>query len=254
MTRMHEGGEPKSGGQQPPPPTPCAIMRVGRRNNLKIKNKLPHRSGAKRMLCNVAIKRFPLSSHIFIWTWPICFAVTWCPSATSIFLSVSSNGPGIKYETCGVMWHVDPESKIQWVNCELSSEYLLGISSLPDICAIDAYIFWSLSLSPFPNSFWDARLPLSLKRTCFRCFLLSLGGFGHLAMMWSSDPHLKYLRGLRSVCCLSESPAARAFPYPLLSLNFSLCKMVSTSTKSAFCLNNICSFAIFTRTWTVVKI
>ena len=31
-----------------------------------IKNNLPHRSGAKITLCNVAMKCFPLSSHIFI--------------------------------------------------------------------------------------------------------------------------------------------------------------------------------------------
>ena len=43
-----------------------------------------------------------------------------CLSATSMNLSVSSNDPGMKYVTYGVIWHVAPESKIQLVNCELS--------------------------------------------------------------------------------------------------------------------------------------
>ena len=93
-------------------------------------------------------------------------------------LSVSSNEPGIKSETSGIMWHVAPESKIQLINCELSPKFLLGNSSLPDIRAIDAYIFWSslfLLLS-------RAQLPFSLKRTCFRRFSLSFGGFGHFSI------------------------------------------------------------------------
>ena len=76
---------------------------------------------------------------------------------------------------------------------------------------IDSYIFWLLSSSPFSDYFCDARLPLSLKRTCFCRFLLSLGGFGHLAIRLSTDPHLKHLQGVRSVFCLSESPAAQDF-------------------------------------------
>ena len=50
----------------------------------------------------------------------------------------------MKSETYGVLWHVDPESKTQLVNCELSPKFPLGHSSLPDIRAIYAYIFWSL--------------------------------------------------------------------------------------------------------------
>ena len=46
------------------------------------------------------------------------------------------------------MWHVAPESKIQLVNCELSPKFPLGHLLLPDIRAIDAYIFWSLLLLP----------------------------------------------------------------------------------------------------------
>ena len=99
-------------------------------------------------------------------------------SATSIYLSVSSNEPGMKSETYGVMWHVAPESKIQLVNCELSQKLLLGHSSLPDIHAIDAYIFWSLLFSPLSH----ARLTFLLNCTCFRCLSLSFNGFGYFAM------------------------------------------------------------------------
>ena len=91
-----------------------------------IENNLLRKSGAKSMLCNVAMKGSPLSSHIFIHTCPFCFVVTWCTSATSMCLSVSSNEPGIKSETSGVMWPVAPESKIQLVNCEMSPKYSLG--------------------------------------------------------------------------------------------------------------------------------
>ena len=41
--------------------------------------------------------------YICMRTEPFCFAMTWCPSATSIYLSVSSNEPGIKSVTSGVM-------------------------------------------------------------------------------------------------------------------------------------------------------
>ena len=108
-----------------------------------IENNLLHKSGAKSTLRNVSIKVFLFLSHIFIHTCP-SFAVTSCPSATSKWLSVSSNEPGIKSEISGVMYHVAPESKIQLRNCELSPTFPLGHESLPDIRAIDAYIFWSL--------------------------------------------------------------------------------------------------------------
>ena len=131
-----------------------------------IVNNLSHKSGAKSTLCNLAMKGFPLSLHIFICTWPLWFAVTWCTSATSIYLSVSSNYPVMKSETYGVMCHVAPKSKIQLVNCKLSPQFPLDRLSLPDIRAIDAYIFQSslfLSLS-------HTRLLFSLKRTWFRRF------------------------------------------------------------------------------------
>ena len=59
--------------------------------NVMSENNLSHKSGAKSTLCNVAMKDFPLSSYICIRTWPFCFAMMWCPSATSMYLSVSFN-------------------------------------------------------------------------------------------------------------------------------------------------------------------
>ena len=66
------------------------------------------------------------------------------------------------------MWHVATESKIQLVNCELSPIFSLGHSLLTDMRAIYAYIFWSLLFSPLSH----AQLTFSLKRTCFRRFIL----------------------------------------------------------------------------------
>ena len=74
--------------------------------NRTIENNLSHKSGDKSTLYNVAMNVFLLLLHIFICAWPFCFAETWCLSATSMCLSVSSNEPGIKSETFGVMWHV----------------------------------------------------------------------------------------------------------------------------------------------------
>ena len=87
------------------------------------------------------MKGFPLSSRIFIWTSPVYFAVTKCPSETSIYLSVFTSKPGTKYEISGVTLQVAPESKIQLVSFKLSKTYLLVISTLEDIRAKEAYIF-----------------------------------------------------------------------------------------------------------------
>ena len=95
-----------------------------------------------------------------------------------MYLYVSSNEPGMKSENYGVMRNVAPESKIQLVNCELSLKFSPGNASLPDIRAIKTYIFWSLLLSPLSH----ARLPFSLKRTCFHHLFLSFGYFGHFAI------------------------------------------------------------------------
>ena len=193
--------------------------------NAMIENNLSHKYGVKRTLYNVAMHVFLISLHICIHTWPFCFAVTWCLSATSMYLSVSSNDPGMKSETSGVIWHIAPESKIQLVNCELSPYFSLLRSSLLDIRAIDVYILWSSSFSPLSH----ARLTFSLKRTCLRRFSLSFGDLGHSAIMWSSDPQLKHLWGGRFEFQLDETSSAQAFSFSF--------RMISTSTKCALCLN-----------------
>ena len=86
--------------------------------NTIMENNQLHKSGANRTLYNVAMKGFTLSSHITILTSPVCFTVTKFLSATSIYLSVSTNWPGIKYEISGIMWQVAPDSKIKLVSCE----------------------------------------------------------------------------------------------------------------------------------------
>ena len=121
--------------------------------------------------------------------------------------------------TSGVIWHIAPESKIQLVNCELSPYFTLLRLSLLYIRAIYAYILWSSLSSPLSH----ARLTFSLKRTCFRRFLLSFGGLGHFAIMCSSDPHLKHFRGGRSKFLLDDTSTARAFSssYLILLKHFS---------------------------------
>ena len=58
----------------------------------------------------------------------------------------------------------------------------------------------------------------SLKRTFFRRFSLSFGGFGNFAIRWSAYPHLKHFQGVCSLCLLSEALAARAFSFSCLIL------------------------------------
>ena len=104
--------------------------------NIIIENNLSHISGARIILWNVVIKVSPLSSHIFIWDFPFCFAVMWCSSTTLICSYVSYNGPGFKSETCGVIWHVDPEPKMQLVNWKLSPKSLL------ELCHYQTYVMY----------------------------------------------------------------------------------------------------------------
>ena len=159
-------------------------------------------------------KRISVIVTHFICTCPFCFALTWRLSATSISLYVSSNEPGIKYETSGVMYHFAPESKIQLVNCKLSPKLSLGHSSLPYICAINAYIFWSLLFLLLLY----AQLTFSLKRTWFCRFSFYFGGFVNFAISWSSDLHIKHFQGVCSVRLLYEWPDARNFSFSVLIL------------------------------------
>ena len=180
--------------------------------NVMIENNMSHKSGANSTFYKVVMKVFPLLLHICIRNDPFCFAVTWCPSGTSMYLSLSSNDPRMKYETYGVMWHVDPESKIQMVNCELSPYFSLLQSSSQDICLIDAYILWLSLSSPLLHE----QLPFLLKLTCLRHLSLSFGGLGHFEIMWSLDPHLNNFGGGRSEFLLYETSTARVFSFSCL--------------------------------------
>ena len=107
------------------------------------------------------------------------------------------------------------------VNCKLLSKSLLELSLLPNIHAIDAYIFWSLSSSLLSNYFFYAQLPLSLQRTFLRFSLLYLDGFVHLAIIWYTYQYLEYLQGGNAVRCMSESTAVQ-----YLSLDFIIFKNI----------------------------
>ena len=106
-----------------------------------MENNQSHKSGANSMLYNLAIKGFPLSSHMFVWISPCFFCCEKCPSVTSMYLSIWTSNPGTKSDISSVMWQVMPESKIQLVSYFMSPKYLLGISTLEDIRAIYTYIF-----------------------------------------------------------------------------------------------------------------
>ena len=173
------------------------------------------------------MKGFPLSLRIFIWTYPVFFfTVKKCPSATWIYLSVSTNDPSIQSEISGAVWQVAPESKIQLVSCELSPKYLLGISALEDISAIDVYIFcdsiWYVMfydvLSIFVNLY-----ALVLGFSVFQwTFLSKVYGFRKFAMKLSSDPHLKHvfcfwpLRSLQFLLDLCELKGGFLYPFYFL--------------------------------------
>ena len=93
------------------------------------------------MMYNVVMHGFMLLLHTFIWTCYYSFTATWFPYTTSIYLSISSNKPGIKSGTYGIIWHISTESKIQLVYCNLLPKYIIELLSLPDIFSIYAYIF-----------------------------------------------------------------------------------------------------------------
>ena len=81
------------------------------------------------------------------------------------------------------------------------------------LCCI--YIYLAVTII---FTFVACTITFSLKRTCFSCFLLSFGGLGHFAIMWSSDPHLKHFLGVRSIFLLDETSSARALYFSFLIL------------------------------------
>ena len=64
--------------------------------NVMMENNQLRNSDANSTLYSAAMKGLPLSSHIFIWTSPVCFTLTKFPYATSIYLFVSASETSIK--------------------------------------------------------------------------------------------------------------------------------------------------------------
>ena len=64
-----------------------------------------------------------------------------------MYSSISISDPGKKSGIYCVVGQVSSESKIKLVSCELSTKSLLGLSTLEDIRAIDAYIICGSLLS-----------------------------------------------------------------------------------------------------------
>ena len=160
-----------------------------------MENNWLHKFGANSIFYNVAMKALPFLSHILIWSFPVCFAVAKCPSETSIYLSVSTNYPGIKSEISGVMWQGTPESKIKLVSCDILPKCLLGLSALEDIFAINAYIFCDSFCSVLLSCDLYILFNIYTQVLDFYVFqwtlLIKVSGFRQFMMMWSSDPHLK---------------------------------------------------------------
>ena len=163
-----------------------------------------------QILCCITYQwRFILSSRIFILTSPVCFTVTKFLSATSIYLSISSNDTSTKSEISGFVWQVAPDSKIQLVSCKLSPEYLLGIYALEDICDIDVYFlfdyFYFSLFSDVLFIFVDLYAWV-LWISAFQFNLFSkVSGFRPFEMKLSSNPHMTHIlvfRPIRSVCLL----------------------------------------------------
>ena len=150
-------------------------------------------------------------AHI-IRTWTFCFAVTCCPSATSMCLSVSSNETGIKYEIYGIMSHVF--SRIQnpidqlWTVTKISTRIFVITIHAWHICIylLVAFIFAVVACT----------IAFSIKTYLFSPFLVIFWWLWTFAIRWSSDPHLKHFRDFRSVRMLSEAPSARAFSFSCL--------------------------------------
>ena len=118
----------------------------------------------------------------------------------NIYISFYNIEPGINSKISGVVWQVAPDSKIWLVSCELSPKYLIGISTLEYICAIDMNIHYHKFLYTYLRCFIYFRQSLC---TIFRIFhvpmnfLFHFSGFRLFAIQWSSDPHLKHIFGFR---------------------------------------------------------
>ena len=170
-----------------------------------------HKSGANIKFYTRATEGFPVLSQTFIWTSPVCFALKKWPSTTSMYLSVSSNEPGIQSKISSVMLQVALYSKIQLISCDLYLKSLLGFFGLMCIRAIDVYIFcyllWYLLFTDALYIYFYQYTQI-LGFSVFQwTFLSKVYGFGKFVIKWSFVPYLKHVFGvwlLRSVIFLLE--------------------------------------------------
>ena len=146
------------------------------------------------------MKGFPLSSSISIWSCPFFFAVTKYPSATLIYLSVSTNDLGIKYKISVSCDKSHLSLKFNWSVARCLHSFFHGFlhwnkyvpySHISYGTSFCLYVFWCLIYF------------LLSVRTSFRIFLVSVNvfilsvRFWTISMKWSSDPHLKRVFGFQ---------------------------------------------------------
>ena len=116
----------------------CFINIIVRVINLTSLEQIVHYTTYQWMV-SIIITHFILTSHV-------CFAVTKCPSTTSIYLSVSTIEPSTKFEIFSVMWQFATDSKIQLVSCKIYPKYLPRVSMIECMRSVDV-----LSFKPFWN-------------------------------------------------------------------------------------------------------
>ena len=131
-----------------------------------------------------------------------------------MYFSVYTSDIGTKYEIYGVTWQVAPESKIQFISCEISPKYLLGIFMLEDIRAIDTYIsvtcFFLYSCPIIYIFFVDLYAQVFFFNSFQWNIFSEFYGFREYVIQWSSYPHpnnvfgFQFLRSVRLFLGLHE--------------------------------------------------
>ena len=117
------------------------------------------------------------------------------------------------------MWHVAPESKIQLVSWKLYAKSLLGIYSLEDIHAIDAYIFCDSFCSVLFSGVWS--IFVNLYAQVLGCyvsqwtFFSESFGFGKYEIQWFSYPNLKHVFGFQPLFSVRSLLEFRGLKYGL---------------------------------------
>ena len=111
--------------------------------NVIMGNNQPHKSGANSTFDNLLIKGFPLSSHIFIWNCPVCFAVTKCPSENFDIFICFHQWPRYKIRNlwCHVTSHTrvkNPIGELQNISKVVSRTFCI----VGNTCHRRVYLLW----------------------------------------------------------------------------------------------------------------